>query len=186
MPEQWKKFLKSSKATYLLIGISILLAAGLLFFPDQDAGKTEPEQCSEILSPDAYTEQMSGQIRQMVTAITGDPAPHVTITLRSMGKTVYATEDRQSERSEQEYSGDTLNKTQTDGDREKNYILVKSSDGSQKPLIISQTEPEIRGIVIVTKHGGDHLMREKITQAVKTALDLSATQVCVTGGPEYT
>ena len=58
MPEQWKKFLKSSKATYLLIGISILLAAGLLFFPDQDAGKTEPEQCSEILSPDAYTEQL--------------------------------------------------------------------------------------------------------------------------------
>ena len=186
MPERWKKFLKSPKATYLLIGLSVLLAAGLLFFPDQETKEEEQNQLCQTLSPDTYTEQLTDQIRQMVSAITGDPTPHVTITLRSMGETIYATQDRQSERSEQEYNGDILNKSQTDGDREKNYILVKSSDGSQKPLIISQTEPEIRGVVIVTKYGGDHLMREKITLAVKTALDLSATQVCVTGGSEYT
>lgn len=186
MQEHWKTFLKSGKATYWLIGLSVLIAAGLIFFPDQSEKNREDPQLQETYSAGLYTKELSEQIAQMVSAITGDPAPHVTITIHSMGETVYATEDRQSERSEQEYNGDNLNKTQTDGDREKNYILVKSSDGSQKPLIISQTEPEVKGVVIVTKFGSDHQMREKITLAVKTALDLSATQVCVTGGPEYT
>ena len=64
--------------------------------------------------------------------------------------------------------------------------LVKAADGSQKPLIVTKTEPEIRGVVVVSRGGGDPKMREKIVEAVKTALDLSSTQVCVVGYSEYT
>ena len=122
----------------------------------------------------------------MVTAITGEAAPHVTVTLHSMGETVYATEDRESARSEQEYDGDSINKSHTDGDTEKTYLILKAANGEQKPLIITQTEPEIRGIVIVSRYGHNTQTREQIILAVKTALDLSATQVCVTGSGEYT
>ena len=66
------------------------------------------------------------------------------------------------------------------------YILVKAADGSQKPLIVTKTEPEIRGVVVVSRGGSDPKMREKIVEAVKTALDLSSTQVCVVGYSEYT
>ena len=79
-----------------------------------------------------------------------------------------------------------MNKTLTDGDTEKTYIIVKSADGSQKPLVVMQIKPEIQGIVIVSRYGNDISVREKITQAVKTALNLSSTQVCVIGGIEYT
>ena len=75
----------------------------------------------------------------------------MTVTLRTMGETVYATEDKQSEKSAEEYSGESLNRTQTDGDTQKTYILVKAADGSQKPLIVTKTEPEIRGVVIVSR-----------------------------------
>ena len=122
----------------------------------------------------------------MVSAITGESEPQVTVTLRTMGETVYATEDKQSEKSAEEYSGESLNRTQTDGDTQKTYILVKAADGSQKPLIVTKTEPEIRGVVIVSRGGSDPKMREKIVEAVKTALDLSSTQVCVVGYSEYT
>ena len=91
-----------------------------------------------------------------------------------------------SEKSAEEYSGESLNRTQTDGDTQKTYILVKAADGSQKPLIVTKTEPEIRGVVVVSRGGGDPKMREKIVEAVKTALDLSSTQVCVVGYSEYT
>lgn len=83
-------------------------------------------------------------------------------------------------------TGESLNRTQTDGDTQKTYILVKAADGSQKPLIVTKTEPEIRGVVVVSRGGGDPKMREKIVEAVKTALDLSSTQVCVVGYSEYT
>jgi len=51
---------------------------------------------------------------------------------------------------------------------------------------VTKTEPEIRGVVVVSRGGGDPKMREKIVEAVKTALDLSSTQVCVVGYSEYT
>ena len=131
------------------------------------------------MTAEDYTRALSAQIAQMVSAITGESEPQVTVTLRTMGETVYATEDKQSEKSAEEYSGESLNRTQTDGDTQKTYILVKAADGSQKPLIVTKTEPESRG-------GSDPKMREKIVEAVKTALDLSSTQVCVVGYSEYT
>lgn len=186
MQEKYKALLKSGKLTYLLIAVCVLAAAVIIFLPGEKAEETDPVPAETETTAEAYAEAISERIAQMVSAITGEANPHVTVTLKSMGETVYATEDRQSERNAQEYSGDSLNKTQTDGDTERTYIIVKSADGSQKPLVVTKTEPEIRGVVIVSRMGGDARMREQITQAVKTALDLSSTQVCVTGYSEYT
>lgn len=188
MQDKIKALLKSGKLTYMLVAVCVIAALAVIFLP---TGKTKEEIPDETpktfeVTAEAYAAALSERIARMVSAITGEANPHVTVTLKSMGETIYATEDRQSEKNAQEYAGDSLNKTQTDGDTEKTYILVKAADGSQKPLIVTQTEPEIRGVVIVSQRGNDVQIREKITEAVKTALDLSSTQVCVTGRSEYT
>ena len=122
----------------------------------------------------------------MVSAITKEEMPHVTVTLRTTGETVYATENRTSERNSQEYADTELNKILSDGDSESTYIIVKNANGSQQPLIVTQIKPEIQGVVIVSRYGSNAAVCEKITLAVKTALNLSSTQVCVVGGLEYT
>ena len=164
----------------MLIAACAALVLLMLLWP-MDTKNTENEAPEAVeLTAGDYTGALSAQIAQMVSAITGESEPQVTVTLRTMGETVYATEDKQSEKSAEEYSGESLNRTQT------TYILVKAADGSQKPLIVTKTEPEIRGVVVVSRGGGDPKMREKIVEAVKTALDLSSTQVCVVGYSEYT
>lgn len=166
----------------MLIAACAALVLLMLLWP-MDTKNTENEAPETVeLAAGDYTRALS----EMVSAITGESEPQVTVTLRTMGETVYATEDKQSEKSAEEYSGESLNRTQTDGDTQKTYILVKAADGSQKPLIVTKTEPEIRGVVVVSRGGGDPKMREKIVEAVKTALDLSSTQVCVVGYSEYT
>lgn len=169
----------------MLIAACAALVLLMLLWP-MDTKNTENEAPETVeLTAGDYTRALSAQIAQMVSAITGESEPQVTVTLRTMGETVYATEE-QSEKSAEEYSGESLNRTQTDGDTQKTYILVKAADGSQKPLIVTKTEPEIRGVVVVSRGGSDPKMREKIVEAVKTALDLSSTQVCVVGYSEYT
>ena len=155
----------------MLIAACAALVLLMLLWP-MDTKNTENEAPETVeLTAGDYTRALSAQIAQMVSAITGESEPQVTVTLRTMGETVYATEDKQSEKSAEEYSGESLNRTQTDGDTQKTYILVKAAD---------------RGVVIVSRGGGDPKMREKIVEAVKTALDLSSTQVCVVGYSEYT
>ena len=158
----------------MLIAACAALVLLMLLWP-MDTKNTENEAPETVeLTAGDYTRALSAQIAQMVSAITGESEPQVTVTLRTMGETMYATEDKQSEKSAEEYSGESLNRTQTDGDTQKTYILVKAA------------EPEIRGVVVVSRGGGDPKMREKIVEAVKTALDLSSTQVCVVGYSEYT
>ena len=186
MTERWRKLLKSGKSTYLFIGVAVFAAAVILLWPEENAHTKQTANNAATTEQEDPAQVISNRIAGMVSAITGETNPHVTVTLFSAGETVYATEDRQSERNAQEYDGTSLNKTQTDGDTEKTYIIVKAADGSQQPLIVTQTEPKVQGVVIVSKMGNDVQTREKITQAVKTALDLSSTQVCVTGYAEYT
>lgn len=183
MTDKLKGLLKSGRMTYILIAVCILAVVIILLLPSGNKTK-EGEDTSPVsaeITADDYCASLSAEIAAMVSAITGENAPHVTVTLRSMGETVYATEDKQSEKSTQEYDGEAINKTQSDGDTQKSYILIKSADGAQRPIVISQKEPEIRGVVIVSRRGNDAQIREKIIDAVKTALDLSSTQVCVTG-----
>ena len=183
--EKLHHWIKSRKLTYIIFLIGIVSAIIIICFPVSKESDTNVSHQDETTA-ESYERYLIDQISLMVSAITNEPAPHVTVTLRTDGKTVYATEDRISERNSQEFSDSSLNKTLTDGDTEKTYIIVKSADGSQKPLVVMQIKPEIQGIVIVSRYGNDISVREKITQAVKTALNLSSTQVCVIGGIEYT
>ena len=169
----------------LITACAALVLLMLLWPTGTKSAESEAPETAELTAED-YTKALSAQIAQMVSAITGESGPQVTVTLRTMGETVYATEDKQSEKSAEEYSSESLNRTQKDGDTQKTYILVKAADGSQKPLVVTKTEPEIRGVVVVSRGGNDPKMREKIVEAVKTALDLSSTQVCVVGFSEYT
>ena len=119
----------------MLIAACAALVLLMLLWP-MDTKNTENEAPETVeLTAGDYTRALSAQIAQMVSAITGESEPQVTVTLRTMGETMYATEDKQSEKSAEEYSGESLNRTQTDGDTQKTYILVKAADGSQKPLI---------------------------------------------------
>lgn len=182
MSDKWKTLLKSGKMTYLLLLVCVLAAALLIFWPSGAKAPKEAESTVQERTAETYCTALSAQVSEIVAAITGETAPHVTVTLRSMGETVYATENKESEKSTEEYDGETLGRTQKDGDTQKTYIVLKSADGGQTPLVVSKTEPEVRGVVIVSRYGNDAVFREKIINAVKTALDLSATQVCVTGG----
>ncbi len=181
---KWESIIKSRKLTYILVALGFLSIVLIICAPTSKSNEVALTQ--EVCETETYEDYLIEQISVMVAAITNEQTPHVTVTLRTNGETVYATENRTSERNSQEYSDSTLNKTLSDGDTEKTYIIVKNADGSQQPLIVTQIKPEIQGVVIVSKYGNNATVREKITQAVKTALNLSSTQVCVVGQAEYT
>ena len=124
----------------MLIAACAALVLLMLLWP-MDTKNTENEAPETVeLTAGDYTRALSAQIAQMVSAITGESEPQVTVTLRTMGETMYATEDKQSEKSAEEYSGESLNRTQTDGDTQKTYILVKAADGHSVDEIRTDSE----------------------------------------------
>ena len=67
-------------------------------------------------------------------------------------------------------------------ERETAHILLEDAQGNQSALTITQTQPEVQGVVVVSQFAGNAAIREKLLEAVCTALHVSSAKVCVTAG----
>lgn len=181
MTEKLRMMLKNGRITAILIAVCVLAVLLLAFFPEKQASAEDRDTETALPDAESYTRTLSETLTETVRAITGEPSPHIAVTLESMGETVYAAEDRRTEKNAEEYDGENVNRTQKDGDAERTYLVVRDADGGERALVVSRSTPEIRGVVVVSARGDEPVMRERITEAVRTMLNLSSTQVFVTG-----
>ena len=174
--DQWKKrfqeLLGRDKPVKLvvLLGICGIVLIGLssLWEPGQKTGSV----LSSAAESQTYGRQLETDLARIVTAITGEEAPTVVVTLADNGRSLYASDERESGRQEE---------TASTTERESSHILVEDADGNQHALTITQTHPEVQGVVVVSAFADNPAVREKLLTAVCTALNLSSAKVCVTG-----
>ena len=170
MKEKIKSFLKSKKGGRLLfiagiVGIALIYLSTLL--PKDDA-KNEADETVDF-SREEYTAYLEQQVREIVAAITGDTSAVVTVTLDSELTYVYAEDHKENNKTEE---------TEETRQSEKNYIIVRDADGSERPLIVTTRLPEVRGVAIVCGPVGEQ-MREKIQNAVMAALNITSREIYI-------
>jgi stage III sporulation protein AG len=59
------------------------------------------------------------------------------------------------------------------------YVMVRQSDGSERPLRIQELRPETLGVIIVAEGAGDVAVRDALTRAAHTVLGIGAHRVQV-------
>ena len=128
----------------------------------------EPAPSADAGSSAEYSQELS----RIISAITGEKSPAVLVTLEDSGHSLYA-EDGRSTTQQGEASSE---------ERESTHVLFEDSQGNQQPLTITQTQPQVQGVVVVSAFAEDPATREKLVTAVCTALDLSSAKVCVVSG----
>lgn len=175
--EKWKalagKLLSKDRAVKVLVllglcGIALICLSSLW----GKAGREEPQRKPETSAgAEEYGEALEQDIARVVRAITGEEDPTVLVTLESGVRSVYAEDEKTGSREEE---------TETSGEEERTHVILKDSDGAQRALTVTEIQPEIKGVVIVSRYAGDPAIREKLTQAVRTALNVSSARVCVT------
>lgn len=158
------------RAVKLLIVIG-LCGVALLSFPSLFGGREKKEEQQEKVQPtgtEDYKAGLESELSRVVSAITGEDAPTVLVTLQSGSRYVYAADEKTDSRA----SGEET-------ERETEHVILKGSDGAQHALTVTEIQPEVKGVVIVSRYAGDPIVREKLTDAARTALDVSAARVCV-------
>lgn len=165
--------LKNKKLAGLLV---LILIGCLLVFLSSD--EKEVYASSEEIYDDAtYCAELETKIKSIVTAITGDKDCIVAITLETGSEFIYA--DQQSTDTDREAEGEGGGATKESETNKQEYIIVKSGDGSEKALIVTEKKPTIRGVAIVS--GG--ITKEKeagILNAVGSVLGISSRKVSIT------
>ncbi|MFI3325339.1 MAG: hypothetical protein R3Y35_04100 [Clostridia bacterium] len=159
---KYKEILQNKYSIRIITAIAIVAIISIIFAdltPETQYIETEVNEID-------YAEYLEEKIFNMVKAITGESSPQIVITLNTSETYIYAQNI----------------KTDVDGDKkesEEEYIIVEDSNGDEHAVLISEIEPEIKGVVVVSSYGDNAVVREKIINAVQTALDLSSNKVCV-------
>ena len=168
--EKWKTALKKvfskEKGTnvLLLLGVcGILLIYLSTLFSSDGTEKNEPAAEKSQGEAVAVEKRLEQELARIVTAITGEEDPAVMVTLKSGSRYVYASDEREREE-----------------ERESNTVILKDSDGAQQALTVTEIQPKVKGVVIVSRYAGNSAIREKLTEAVRTVLDISSARICVT------
>lgn len=177
MNEKMKKLIQNPKLLVIL-GISgiVLIFISSLFSGSNN--KAESSVASSVTyTAERYSEMLEEDIKNIVTGITGDKNPTVVITLESGIRYSYASADETDTSSSTGSTND-----QSSESKKQSYITVKTADGGEQALVVTEIMPEVRGVAIICSGGNSEATAEKIKNAVTAALNITSKRVYISGG----
>lgn len=175
MSEVSKRVEKILKNPKFLVAVG-LIGIALVFLSSFFGNDTEKVDSNEnVYSPEKYCADLEQRVEKLVEHITGDKNATVVITVDSGKNYKYADAT--------EYTSSNSD-TQTSESSNKSYITVRTADGGEQALIVSETMPKVRGVAIVCDGGDDETISKSIENAVTAALDITSKRVYIAGGKE--
>lgn len=159
-----------------ILGIALIFFSG--FFKTNTAKKTKPN--SQNSTTKEYVFQLESSLREMVSSIKGAGNTKVLVTLENSEETVYATEEKKNKEATEDKTDGQLSKKRESDDCEKKYITIKDADGTERALSVTQIQPTVKGVVVVCDGGDIPEVQQRISEAIKTALNITAKRVYVT------
>lgn len=176
MNEKIKKITQNPKLLVVigLCGIALIFISSLF----GGEGKSEKSDIKEqTYTAEEYRVTLEKDIKNIVTGITGDKKATVVVTLESGIRYSYASADETDTTSA---TGSTTD--QSSESKKQSYITVKTADGGEQALIVTEIMPEVRGVAIICDGGNNEIIAEKIKNAVTAALNITSKRVYISGG----
>ena len=147
------------KLLFILLGAGFgifLLLLGSGWFTSQNSAEA-PAEISRQEELETYRKETEKRIAELCGAVAGVSRVQVSATLSGGFETVYATETR---------NGTTV------------YATI-GSGSSAKALVVSQNPPEIIGIGVVCRGGGDPAIRGTLTALLSSAFRVPSNRISI-------
>jgi len=168
-------FLHSKKGQFIIV---ILVCLGLLalIWPvsnvSDNTGKPVPEEQSELNYASDPCSRISYELESILSQIEGAGEVEVSISTVSSGRKTYATNLRTETRESNENDRQGINKSSVEENANQD-IAVSSGN----PLLVEEKNPEILGVLVVADGARSPEIREKLTNATATLLDIPVHKV---------
>ncbi len=173
--------MKKNKKIELAVYGALLLAAALLYLSAFQGGGTEKEaQASAVQAADTVVEgerQVEKRLGEILSCIRGAGQVSVMVTYDTGTQIVPAMSvDTQTSSSQTvNQSGETINENQS----ESQTPVTVSGSGAAGALVLTEKQPEIRGVIVVAEGAADIFVRLSLQNAVQTVLGIDASCISV-------
>lgn len=176
--EEGASFFKSKKGRYLII---IAISLGLLALVWKPAPNVDNQSPKEILQQlpanSSVKAQLTQELKVILSQIEGAGEVEVSITLASDGEKSYASNsvDEKREIEESNPQGTVQETVETKRSRD---LAVTSGDA----LLIENKFPQVIGVLVVAEGAKYPVVKERLTAATATLLDIPSHKVSVMPG----
>ncbi len=171
---RFMSFLSGQKRTKLIVvlgiaGILLIMLSEIL--PDRKKDTTESTISNDVVSEDthAYKKQVESELSSILGEIKGVGELEVMVTIEGTTEYVYA----------EELDTDTDKDGEKTSEKYKNKIVMSEQNGKKEALVKKIIKPQISGVIIVCRGGGDLNIKERVIKAAATALNLPSSKICV-------
>lgn len=140
-----------------LIGVVMLVLSELI--PEEKSKADYDSEISQELNITDYEKNLEERLTRLLESVEGAGKVRVMITIDSTNESVYATENKTNERTD-----------------EKKYVLIKEN-GEDDGLLLKVTQPAIRGAAVICDGADSSEVRQEITGVVTAVLGISTNRV---------
>lgn len=181
----WSEMNQKQRQNMIRLGLLAMLGVALLCIGGRGDGTEQQSSQPAVQKSGAVSVQLSTsvsalerQLEQTLMQVKGAGDVTVQITVNDLGRKEYARDIQKTERSTTEINGD--NRQQTTEMQEQQTVVQQAGQGGA--LLLEETMPEIRGVLIVATGAGQASVQEQLLQAAATVLQVSAGQIMVLPG----
>lgn len=164
------------------LGVALLLLGGMYDSFSSQTVKLKAESTAENKNTPvpirSYEEIMEGKLANVLSQIRGVGAVTVSITVENAGILEHAKNTVKESRSIQEKDNAGGIRTTTEM-KENEQILLSKENGADRPVMIRETKPLIKGVLVIAEGAYDSSIKANITKAVEAALGIPAYRVSV-------
>lgn len=158
-------YIKNKKNT-LIILILLILGLLLLVLPNGSLNKSNSQNDEERLS--RYVDELENKIESLCSNVQGVSNVSVTVYLDSGFETVYAYNEQSKE-------------TSSGTNSEKKYVTIGSGNDESMVCVVEKM-PNICGVAIVCKGGGNPLIANQLINLISSAYNVPKNKIYVAEG----
>ena len=161
-----------------LILIAALSLAGLLLVSSffNDSGTKTPT-ITVNNDTESYISETEKSLKVLLEQIEGIGKCDIMITLESGIEYIYATENNTNQ--DTIYDKDSTGEKKQESENIETSYKTVSDGNNEKPLIIKEINPVIRGVAIVCEGGGSAGVKSIIIEMVSTVLGISGDKISI-------
>ncbi len=155
---------KKSKSNQKIIFIIFLAAIGifLLLLGAYGKGNEKEVSAEDSMNAEEYAHSVEKNISELCEKINGVSDVHAVVTLEGGYNTVYA------------------QNSQSNSSGYKNEFVLTGSGSSERAILVGYSTPQVSGVGIVCRGGGDAHIRSEIISLISATFGVSSNKIYVT------
>lgn len=178
------KKLAANFIVFLLIGVLLILIGNIASnlyakkTPNESAAVEVSTNSEAVDLTSGYQEKLKRELADILSQMEGVGKVSVMIYFNGGSESLPAMNINDTSKKTDEKDNQGGTRTTIESTKNESIVVINDANSS-KPFIVKQLNPSIAGVIVVAEGADNAEIKEKIHNAVKTALSLSSNRVTV-------